>query len=161
SHYYDLPRGAIALSQIQSLLKDDAVAPPHGVDLLRPLPIPEFPQLPARPESPKGTPETGWPLFSRREPQPPAMPEFDKLIIERAERIQSKYQQKHTEFEAQFKEDAELLTGLRKACATNDPEAIRLLMLISHLRHPLPEPLSLSFETQTDSASRIALCTVD
>ena len=89
------------------------------------------------------------------------MSDFQKIIIERAERIQAKYQQMHAEFESQFKKDAEQLAGLLKACVANDPEAIRLLMLISHLRHPLPEPLSLSFETQIDPVSRIALCTFE
>ena len=139
SGYRNLPRGTIALGQIQLLLKGDAVAPPHGVDLLKPLPIPEFPKLPVRPESPKGMPQTGWSLFSRREPQPPAMLDLHKMLIERAKHVQSKYQQMHAELETQFKKDAEQLASLRKACATNDPEAMRLLMLISHLRHPLPE----------------------
>ena len=68
SVYRDLPRGTIGLGQIQSLLKGDAVAPPHGVDLLRPLPIPEFPKLPVRPEFPEGMPQTtGRSLFSAKE----------------------------------------------------------------------------------------------
>ena len=34
-------------------------------------------------------------------------------------------------------------------------------MVISHIRHPLPEALQLSFETEIDPAARVALCTIE
>src|SRR5262245_8953379 len=43
---------SIGLSSIQSMLKGDAVAPPHGVELLNPLPIPKFPNPPVSPYPP-------------------------------------------------------------------------------------------------------------
>jgi hypothetical protein len=49
----------------------------------------------------------------------------------------------------------------KKRCRSNEPEAIKLLMSISHVRHWLPEPLRLSFEMDVDLSGRIALCTIE
>src|SRR5262245_47489566 len=116
-----MPEGPIALSQIQSILKGDAVAPPHGVELLKPFPIPKFPDPPARPKPPS--------ILGYRD------------NIERADRLEQKRKQLQAEFEAQFQKDSDQLASLQQGCAPNDPQAIRLLMSLSHLRHPLPSPL--------------------
>ena len=131
SVYRDLPQGAIALGQTQSLSKGDAVAPPHGFDLLKPLSIPEFPKFPARPEIATSAQLKAWSLLSRREPEPPEPSIYQKYSIERAERVERKRQQLQAEFDAQFKKDPVQLASLREACAANDPEAVRLLMLVS------------------------------
>jgi hypothetical protein len=50
-----LPKGSIALSRVQSMLKGDAVAPPHGVELLKPFPIPKFSRSSCKSLSPSTT----------------------------------------------------------------------------------------------------------
>jgi hypothetical protein len=60
-----------------------------------------------------------------------------------------------------FTAEAERWVYLQKRCRSNEPEAIKLLMSISHVRHWLPEPLRLSFEMDVDLSGRIALCTIE
>jgi restriction system protein len=154
-----LPKGSIALSQVQSMLKGDAVAPPHGVELLKPFPIPKFPDPPVSPyPPPPPAPRSFLGRLMAKRPAPPPKSQTDN--IELAERLEQKRKHLLAEFETQFKKDSDQLASLHQACKSNDPEAIRLLMSLSHVRHPLPTPLQLSFETDLDPTARIALCTI-
>jgi len=81
-----------------------------------------------------------------------------RQAIEQADRLEQKRKQLQAEFEAQFRKDSDQLASLQQGCASNDPQAIRLLMSLSHVRHPLPSPLMLSFENGPRSNS--ANCTV-
>ena len=53
------------------------------------------------------------------------------------------------------------LDTLRSGCLSNDPLAIQMLFHLTHVRHPLPKPLSLAFNVDIDFPSRIGLCTID
>jgi restriction system protein len=133
----NFPQGAIAGGVTK--FTTNAVGPPHGFELLRPVPIPEFPKFPPRPS------ET-----------------MDSYTIkQRVEELERKSQKLRQQFETQFQKEATELEGLRRSCAANDPAAIRLLMVISHLRHQLPAALQLSFETEIDPAAHVALCTIE
>src|SRR5947209_16433482 len=44
-------RGPLTTDRIKLLLSESAVGPPHGFDLLKPLPLPAFPVFPKRPET--------------------------------------------------------------------------------------------------------------
>lgn len=156
------PQDSIALSYIQSMLKGVTVAPPHGVELLKPFP-PKFPDPPVSPYPP---PQPAKPrsFLARalglvaKKPDPPPKSQTDN--IELAARLEQKRKQLLAEFETQFKKDSDQLASLHQACKSNDPQAIRLLMSLSHRRHPLPTKLQRSFETDLDPAARIALCTI-
>jgi restriction system protein len=157
-----LPKDSIALSHIQSMLKGDAVAAPHGTELLKPFPIPKFPNPPVSPYPPPPPEPRSFlahalRLMAKRSPPPPKS-QTDN--IELAARLERKRRQLQADFETQFKKDSAQLAGLHEACKSNDPQAIRLLMSLSHIRHPLPTPLERSFETNLDPTARIALCTI-
>jgi restriction system protein len=157
--YYGLPQGLIALNQVLLLLKGDAVAPPHGVELLKPLPIPKFPNRPVSPyPPPPPEPRSFLARLMAKRPDPPPKSQTDN--IELAARLELKRKELQAEFETQFKKDSAQLASLQQACASNDLQAIRLLMSLSHLRHPLPSPLMLSIETDVDPIARIALCMI-
>jgi restriction system protein len=154
--------GSIPLSYIQSMLKGDVVVPPHGVELLNPLPIPQLPNPPVSPYPPPPPEPRSFlgralRLMAKRPPPPPKS-QTDN--IELAARLERKRKQLHAEFEQQFKKDSAQLGSLHEACKSNDLRAIRFLMSLSHVRHPLPAPLQLSFETDLDPTARIALCTI-
>ncbi len=153
---------SVTLSSIQSILKGDAVAPPHGVELLNPLPIPKFPNAPLSPYPPPPPKPRSFlarvlRLMAKR-PPPPSKSQTDN--IELAARLERKRKQLLGEFERQFKKDSAQLASLQEACKSNDPQAIRLLMSLSHVRHRLPTLLQLSFDTGLDPTARIALCTI-
>ena len=154
-----LPQGSIALSYVQSMLKGDTTAPPHGLELLKPFPIPKFPDPPVSPyPPPPPEPRSFLGRLMARRPDPPPKSQTDN--IEWATRLERKRKQLQAEFETQFKKDSAQLASLHEACKSNDPQAIRLLMSLSHIRHWLPTPLRLSFETDLDPTARIALCTI-
>jgi restriction system protein len=151
--------GSIALSYIQSMLKGDAVTPPHGVELLKPFPAPKFPNPPVSPyPPPPPEPRSFLGRLIAKRPDPPPKSQTDNIEV--ATRLERKRKQLQAEFETQFKKDSAQLASLHEACKSNDPQAIRLLMSLSHLRHWLPTPLRLSFETDLDPTARIALCTI-
>ena len=157
----NLPR-TVALSSMQSILKGGAAAPPHGVELLNPLPIPKFPSSPVSPYPPPPPKPRSFlarvlRLMAKR-PPPPSEAQIDN--IELAARLERKRKQVQAEFERQFKKDSDQLASLQEACKSNDLQAIRLLMSLSHVRHPLPTLLQLSFDTDLDPTARIALCTI-
>src|SRR6516225_2502442 len=55
----------LTLDSIKVLLSESALGPPHGFDLLKPLPLPRFPTFPVAPETsaPIQKPELGFSLF--------------------------------------------------------------------------------------------------
>lgn len=135
--FRNMPKGTVTTA---GLLYESAIGPPHGFDLLQPIPVPEFPKFPQRPTE--------------------APSKHDGYIINRAEELEHKTRQIREQFETQFRKEASELRALRERCAANDPAAIRILMTISHIHHPLPKPLCLSFETEVDSVARVALCII-
>jgi restriction system protein len=138
---YLLSRGApadgISIYQVQSLLSAAAIGPPHGLDLLQPISIPDFPKCP-RP--PLGTP----PLYAEREV------EKAKTLERQAQAIRRQYEREAAELE-----------NIRIGCVANQTEAICALMLISHQRHFLPKPLRSKLTVEIDRAARVVLCVVE
>ena len=49
-HFNELPAGALDSSKIDWILSAAALAPPHGLDVLVPLPAPKLPTLPQMPD---------------------------------------------------------------------------------------------------------------
>jgi hypothetical protein len=103
-------------------------APPHGVELLellKRLPIPTFPTPPARPNQDLFSVVAIWWGGAKRH------------LIEEAMRLEQKRKQLKAKFETQFEKNSAQLANLQQGCASNDLRAIRLLMSILHVRHPL------------------------
>src|SRR5262249_51264241 len=85
----------------------------------------------------------------------------NSYIIERAERLKLRRDELSRAFQNKRIEEHQKLERLRKHCIAGEPEAINLLMKISHIRHPLPSPLSKAFETNLDLSARVILCAVE
>lgn len=147
---------------ILSLLSEPVIGPPHGYDLLQPLPIPHFPKLPDRPSA--GIP-TEQPLsvlgISFGAPKPvsrdgfsPKILEKERQLLERTETLRERYRQDYRNAQVQFE-------ALQRRCEANDYEAIRLLIKFCHERHDLPAVFRKAWEVDIDQTSRVALCSVE
>ena len=170
--FCDIGQNSISADQISSILSPDSVGPPHGLDLLKPLPVPQLPQFPAYPSelqdaavkdsNPQPTVGKIWGIFKGREaPRNDQRPEWQSHILERAAKLQQKLEELRLQFEQQLRTELERLTGLQRGCLENDIDAISSLMKMTHVRHPLPTPLHGSLKFDLDRSARIALCTVE
>jgi HJR/Mrr/RecB family endonuclease len=149
--HFGLPAGAVSFEQVGSLLS--YLEPPHGYDLIKPAPLPAFPAFPTRP--PPHQPQSLLRKLFWREPIGTA--EKWEEQFNRADKLEREGEVLRQKFMAL----AERWVSLPKQCRSNDPEAIKLLMSISHGRHWLPKPLRLSFDVDVDLSGRIALCTIE
>jgi hypothetical protein len=184
--FRDIGKNNISVDQIPSILSPESVCPPHGLDLLKPVPVPQLPQFPAgqsellghRVKNSVSQPSTVtfWGLLTKGKPRSEPRPEsqsqllemaakFERemhiRILERAEKLQCKLHELRQQFAQQFLTEGERLTELLRGCLENDIDAIRSLMKMTHVRHPLPTPLHKSLEFDLDRSGRIALCTVE
>jgi restriction system protein len=82
-------------------------------------------------------------------------------IIERAGTLKSRRAELSAAFQSKFTEEHQKLERLRQHCIAGKPEAINLLMKVSHIRHPLPSVLLKAFETNLDLSARVILCGVE
>jgi hypothetical protein len=100
------------VSDVNLLLHAAFLAPPHGLDLLVPLPVPRFPESYTR--------------HIQRKAQ---------ILAHRSRELQQRFQD-------QFTADAERLDTLRSGCLSNDPLAIPMLfhlpMCVIHCPNPCP-----------------------
>src|SRR5262245_61457808 len=90
----DLP---LTPDRIESLLSSSAIGPPHGYDLLEPLPLPRFPSFPARPAQAIPTEKT-FPVFGTVKPVArdgfdPAILDKERQLQQRTEDIRQKFQE--------------------------------------------------------------------
>jgi restriction system protein len=156
------PTAPLSLSGLQSLLSPTAIGPPHGFELLKPFPIPKFPEFPSTPawNREKGFLELFW---GKRPPPNVVDASFQtkKRIFERAEALQRRGESLRHQFEAQYQNEAMQLNALRDACMANELRSIGRLLSITHLRHGLPSPLQHSFQAEVDPVVRIVLCTIE
>jgi restriction system protein len=128
---------------------------PHGYALITPPAIPKFPPPPQRPplEQP---PSFLRKLFSR--PDPAAMTDQQKKEqLQRSKKLRDESEALRNKFEAQ----AGRWKTLRANCEANDKAAIKFLMSISNIRHPLPRRLQAAFDVEIDLEARIALATIE
>lgn len=137
------PPGSITLQQAASILSREAVAFPHGFDVLYPPPLPKLPTFPAWPSEP---PDLGYRRYYRTFP-------------EKAKKLKSRLAELELQLDHRFREDSTSLEGIRRL---SDPQAIcRRLMDLTLLRHPLPKVLRGSAEFFPDFAARLFLATID
>ena len=146
---------------ILSLLSEPVIGPPHGYDLLQPLPIPDFPKFPDRPST--GIP-TEKPLsvlgMSFGAPKPvtkdgfsPKILEKERQLLEQTEALRQRFQREYRNAQPQFR-------ALQQRCEANDYEAIRFLVKFCHERHYLPAVFRKAWEVDIDR-TRVALCSIE
>jgi restriction system protein len=128
---YKLPDNSLTLRAAALLLTENALGPPHGLDMLIPRPLPDVPKVPSDTSSAKG-----------------------QLLAHCARELRQRFQDQYTA-------DAERLDALRRDCLANEPAGIQAMMNLTHVRHWLPQPLSLAFNVDVDVPSRIGLCTIE
>ena len=143
------------------------IKPEHGYGLLAPLPIPELPYFPTRPNGPIPTGRCGKGIEQAisdcrsktwKATNPPG---FDPAIIAKEERLKEKTVVKQKELEKKFQSIKAQLQAVQERCAANDYDAVRFLINLSHARQPLPSVLRKSWNIDIDEVARILLCTVE
>jgi hypothetical protein len=161
---YPLPPNSVTPGQAQSILSAPSLGPPHGFDLLTPVPIPELPKFPERPPTPEPAyifvASPGWgattPPNLSEPSEHPLEPAYIAAEVDRSER---RTQEILANFTEKFQIEKEKLREIRRQCDLNNYKAIGLFVALSHLRHPLPAALFGEFHVDIDHTNRIALCT--
>jgi restriction system protein len=150
---------------IKLLLSENAVGPPHGFELLEPLPLPKFPTFPKPPETspPIQKPELGFSIFGSpwRAPKSEVHSWAGSRIVDKENALQEKATALRRQLEEKYQTAKTQLDALRARCEANDYEAVRLLINLSHVRHKLPYLFRRSWEIYIDKSSRILLCTFE
>ncbi|BDV36718.1 restriction endonuclease [Methylocystis iwaonis] len=161
----DLPEGGVTLPQIAEILSSESVGPPHGFDLLQPHPLPEIPALPSLPAEATAPVSQPAPSFFSRIFGEKRQPENQvsapaAAILKRFEELSRRREEVAQNLQRKLRAEVVELEQIRQACLSKDPAAIRRLMELSFLRHPLPTALSMPASFYLDVPSRIALCTI-
>jgi hypothetical protein len=151
----------LTLGSIKMLLNESTLGPPHGFDLLEPLPLPKFPTFPERPETspPIQKPEMGFSIFGS--PWRPPKYQVDPRIEAKEKDLREQTATLHQNFGQKYQTAKTQLDTLKSRCIASDHEAIRLLISLSHARHELPSVFRRFWEVDLDQRSRILLCTFE
>ena len=146
--------------RIKRLLSGSTVGPPHGFDLLTPLPLPTFPRFPEPPETAPQykNPSLAFRYLGRLGVLP-SMKQMRELYrrkrgCERNCGVRNRIERKYQTAKAH-------LDALRARCVACDYEAVRLLITLSHVRHQLPYIFRMFWEVGIDRTARIVLCTFE
>jgi hypothetical protein len=153
--------GPLTAETIKSLLSESAVGPPHGLGLLRPLPLPNFPRFPERPETapPIQKPSSGFSVFGS--PWRAPKHEIDVGVLNKERALQEKTARVRNEMQLKYEAAKAQLNALRADCMAYEEEAIRTLINLSHVRHQLPFVFRMFWEVEIDRAARVVLCTFE
>ena len=153
--------GPLTLDRIKLLLCESALGPPHGFDLLKPLPLPKFPVFPKRPETapPVAKPQSGFSIFGS--PWRPPKDKIDPKIIEKEENLRIQASQLRQKLEQKYQTAKSQLDSIKVGCQANDYGAVRWLIKLSHARHELPFVFRKFWEVDIDQSARILLCTFE
>jgi restriction system protein len=135
------PSSGITPENVASLLAARFVGPPHGFDLLQPVPLPDVPKIPARPAQLAG--------------------QYDTWIVEKAEKLERQFLARFEQLSQQFQSETDALEKIRQRCVLEDPEAVIKLMDIALRRHPLPKLLRRPAEYHPDFSARLFLATIE
>lgn len=155
--YFDCE--GISIEQIESILADRCMNVPHGLALLEPIPI-EDPPPPAWPTTqPKNVYEGCYNSELVAEEQAKIEHKLHQLM-EYLNAIKEQKKKLLHSFEDKRLAEIKLLKILRQGCLNNEIAAIRRLMEISYLRHPLPAVLLAPIKFDLDSKTRVALCEI-
>lgn len=151
--------GPLMAEHVRTLLKQ--LAPPHGYELLKPLPLPSFPTPPSRPRKAAAVErDIGLSILSRYRATPTEQDHEQNAIQKEQE-----FKQKLAETLIDFEMRAAILEGklnqVRHKCEANDLNAVRFLLNLSNARHQAHPTLHLPIKYDFDESERVLLCTVD
>jgi restriction system protein len=136
-----LPNGSLVPEQVSSMLSAQSLGPPHGLQLLEPLPIPNLPKFPPRPTE--------------------AKLQYQDWIADKADTLEQRYHRLLQEFQARYLADAEKLALLQQGCMRGDHTVIGELVQMSHTRHPYPAALHGALTVHLDANIRLVLCELE
>jgi hypothetical protein len=139
--YRDLPEGSLTPKHAAELLSSEALAPPHGLDLLHSIRVPDFPACPARPEAPAG--------------------DLHQYTLENEARVKQRADALREDFKNKHSSDTAVADALREAIHCRDLNGARRLIELTHTRHPLPKALLTPLEVEFDETARVVLCTIE
>jgi restriction system protein len=134
---YESEERTVRMDKIREILSRSANAPPHGIDLLKPIPVPVLPSII----------DTSAIMY--------------KPYHEQAEKLNSKIYELEKKHEQQFMSDSERVMAIIDGCQRNDINAINDLMKTTNNRHYLENCLRGSFETDIDLGGRIILINIE
>ena len=151
--------GPLMAEHVRTLLKQ--LAPPHGYELLKPLPLPSFPTPPSRPRKAAAVErDIGLPILSKYGATP-----TERDHEQNALQKEQEFKQKLAETLVDFEMRAAILEGklnqVREKCEANDLNAVRFLLNLSNSRHQAHPILHLPTQFDFDESERVLLCTVD
>ena len=158
-----VPLGSVTMGEIDSILSHAALAPPHGLDLLRPLPMPALPVLPEIPNraiKPNHAQIDGYGNFDFIA-QYETLKAKEEALIVKNQKLQANIEIARETIVAKIRDDEKLGADISAACRLGDAVAIRRLMLLTLIRHPLSGALVRDADFALDAISRVALCTIE
>jgi restriction system protein len=150
---YGLPSQSLPLPQIETLLHIDHK--PHGYELIEPAALPVFPSFP--PQPPADQPLPLWRRIFWAPPKSSLSPVERQAQVERASKLQGESEALRLKFATQ----ANRWVRVKQECKAGEPEAIKVLMKVANMAHPLPEALQSDLKIDLDLGARIALATID
>ena len=139
--YHDLPEGSLTPKHAAELLSSEALALPHGFDLLCSIRVPDFPACPARPEAPTA--------------------DLHQYTLEKEARVRQRTDAIREEFKNKRSSDTAAADALRQAIRRRDLNSARRLIELTHTRHLLPKALLTPLEVEFDETARVVLCTIE
>lgn len=137
SPYRELPERSVALFDVHLLLSKISLGPPHGLDMLTPRDLPEFPKKP-------------WTDKNSN----PSLSETVDCLRQQTHELKERFQ-------AQRNAEMNELEEISRGCRENAPNAIQRMLGMTNIRHFLPERLIGVFTVDVDFTKRIALCTIE
>jgi hypothetical protein len=151
--FFGLPAQSLPVNQIETLLHIDDK--PHGYQLIEPAALPVFPSPPLQP--PADQPLPLWRRIFWAPPKSCLSPVERQAQVERASKLQSESEALRLKFATQ----ANRWVRVKQGCKAGEPEAIKVLMKVANMAHPLPEALQSDLKIDLDLGARIALATID
>jgi restriction system protein len=131
---------AVSATGIQAILSEINLGVPHGVDLLKPGVLPDFPQMPEAPRRPDG--ETNH-------------------YVDRRHRAVTKARNLHSAFLEIERKDHAMLESLSSGYEEGNEKYVGFVAALSLKRHFLSAALQKPSECYYESSTRILLCEIE
>jgi hypothetical protein len=149
---FGLPAQSLPVNQIETLLHIDDK--PHGYQLIEPAALPVFPTPPLQPAD---QPLPLWRRIFWAPPKSCLSPVERQAQMERASKLQGESEALRRKFATQANHWVRVIQD----CKAGEPEAIKVLMKVANMAHPLPEAVQSDLKIDLDLGVRIALATID
>jgi restriction system protein len=162
-----LPRGAVAISDVDSILSEAALAAPHGLAALQAFDTPLLPALPDWPDSQPLPTAADWTSDLRLAVAkalsvalPQSRPTRPEPLVKRYDSAQSKIDAWRDAMATAIHADQQRVSEIAVGCATGNDLAIEALVQAEFARRPLPDPIDCQPEFHLDTLNRVGLCVI-